>query len=327
MTKFDFSTLKKQEPKEEIPMDSGIQNARKILNGEDPREVLSMEMDTPITTTEKNIITIIKETGITRKEIQDLVKEKQEELKGLISEEGALFMIAKDLSVYIEDNHYSNDKQAQEKFNKSIEMSMDSMEEQEVKQEVVSMEMEETTMEIIEEETMETGIVLTGGEDKKPQFSLALPSDEMNLPSKEEIDLKYEILEYIKRKVVSKKEDYENVNGKPYLKASGTAKFINYFKLNISYPHREIINDDYGQHCEFICRVEAPWGQVVESYGNASMKTMKLGKTRHNMVSLAETRARTRAIRIIMGFTEPSYAEMHGQEPIRNSKKDVECEM
>ena len=44
--------------------------------------------------TEAYIKKLIEETGLTKKEIQDLVEEKKQELKGLISEEGALFIIA-----------------------------------------------------------------------------------------------------------------------------------------------------------------------------------------------------------------------------------------
>ncbi|MEJ2294780.1 MAG: DUF2240 family protein, partial [Candidatus Lokiarchaeota archaeon] len=48
---------------------------------------------------------IIEETGLNRKEIQDLVNEKKEELKGLISEEGALFIIAKELGVDVKSEN------------------------------------------------------------------------------------------------------------------------------------------------------------------------------------------------------------------------------
>lgn len=49
--------------------------------------------------TEAYIKKIIEETGLSKNEIQTLVEEKKEELKGLISEEGALFVIAKELGV------------------------------------------------------------------------------------------------------------------------------------------------------------------------------------------------------------------------------------
>jgi replication factor A1 len=55
--------------------------------------------------TESYISKIIEETGLNRKEIQDRVKEKKEELKGLISEEGALFIIAKELGVDVKTNN------------------------------------------------------------------------------------------------------------------------------------------------------------------------------------------------------------------------------
>ena len=51
--------------------------------------------------TEIYVNKIIEETGLTRKEIQNLVEDKKSELKGLISDEGALFIIAKELGVDI----------------------------------------------------------------------------------------------------------------------------------------------------------------------------------------------------------------------------------
>lgn len=44
---------------------------------------------------------IIEETGLTKNEIQKLIDEKKDELKGLISDEGALFIIAKELGLDI----------------------------------------------------------------------------------------------------------------------------------------------------------------------------------------------------------------------------------
>jgi replication factor A1 len=51
--------------------------------------------------TEEYVNKIIEDTGLTRKEIQNLVEDKKNELKGLISDEGALFIIAKELGVDI----------------------------------------------------------------------------------------------------------------------------------------------------------------------------------------------------------------------------------
>ena len=46
---------------------------------------------------------IIESTGLTRKEIQELVENKKVELKGLISDEGALFIIARELGVDVKE--------------------------------------------------------------------------------------------------------------------------------------------------------------------------------------------------------------------------------
>ncbi|MFX1574633.1 MAG: DUF2240 family protein [Promethearchaeota archaeon] len=55
--------------------------------------------------TEVYINKIIEDTGLTRKEIQGMVKDKKVELKGLISEEGALFIIARELGVDVKDEN------------------------------------------------------------------------------------------------------------------------------------------------------------------------------------------------------------------------------
>ncbi|MBD3196545.1 MAG: DUF2240 family protein [Candidatus Lokiarchaeota archaeon] len=55
--------------------------------------------------TNQYIKKIIEETGLNKKEIQQRVQRKKEELKGLISEEGALFIIAKELGVDVKDQN------------------------------------------------------------------------------------------------------------------------------------------------------------------------------------------------------------------------------
>ena len=55
--------------------------------------------------TEMYISKIIEETGLTKIEIQNMVEEKKNELKGLISDEGALFIIAKELGVDVKDQN------------------------------------------------------------------------------------------------------------------------------------------------------------------------------------------------------------------------------
>lgn len=149
--------------------------------------------------------------------------------------------------------------------------------------------------------------------DQKFELTTISSETALYLPSKEEVDYRVQMIEYIKKSVVSK-EDYGSMFNKAYLRASGYDKFIHYFKLNVSYPKREIYEDKEGWHCDVVCRVEAPWGQVVEAYGGASMDTMTIRKTRHNMKALADTRAKTRAVRTIMGFSQPSYEEMIGSE-------------
>ena len=55
--------------------------------------------------TEVYINKIIEETGLYRNDIKNLIDEKKSDLKGLISEEGALFIIAKELGVDVKDEN------------------------------------------------------------------------------------------------------------------------------------------------------------------------------------------------------------------------------
>jgi replication factor A1 len=55
--------------------------------------------------TEVYVNKIIEGTGLARKEIQNLIEDKKNELKGLISDEGALFIIAKELGVDIKNEN------------------------------------------------------------------------------------------------------------------------------------------------------------------------------------------------------------------------------
>ena len=48
---------------------------------------------------EKYIVKIIEETGMSKEEIQEKISDKRKELHGLISEEGALFVISKELGI------------------------------------------------------------------------------------------------------------------------------------------------------------------------------------------------------------------------------------
>ncbi len=48
---------------------------------------------------------IIDSTGLTKSKIEELVEKKKDELKGLISNEGALFIIARDLGVDMKDEN------------------------------------------------------------------------------------------------------------------------------------------------------------------------------------------------------------------------------
>ena len=48
---------------------------------------------------------IIDSTGLTKSKIEELVEKKKDELKGLVSNEGALFIIARDLGVDMKDEY------------------------------------------------------------------------------------------------------------------------------------------------------------------------------------------------------------------------------
>jgi len=240
---------------------------------------------------------IIEETGLSKKEILELVEEKKVELKGLISQEGALFLIGKELGIDLE--FPKETENIDDIFGDSPKTKESKPKEPSSKEEITKRQKE-----------------LDPNQEEIIDFALALkevPKQQaMLLPSKEEVDYQITLIKYIKNEVVDK-EDYGEMYGQTFLKASGYDKFVSYFKLKVSYPVRDNYEDKDGWHSDVICKVE--WGnQSVEAYGGASMLTMTIKKTRHNMKALAETRAKTRAVRVIMGFSKPSYEEMVGSD-------------
>ncbi|MFX1317336.1 MAG: hypothetical protein ACFE9T_15845, partial [Promethearchaeota archaeon] len=68
---------------------------------------------------EENIQKIIDSTGLTETEIKELIKKKIDELKELISEKGALFLVAKELGVNLRENKEDGEENKEEGYCRS----------------------------------------------------------------------------------------------------------------------------------------------------------------------------------------------------------------
>ena len=84
MSEFDFTSLKGKKQDKKDLFDQAYETKQKY-------KLYTDKLDK-----------IIKETGLTKEELIKRLNAKREELKGLISEEGAIFIVAKELGVNVE---------------------------------------------------------------------------------------------------------------------------------------------------------------------------------------------------------------------------------
>ena len=245
---------------------------------------------------------IVEQTGITPTELKKMVDAKKKELKGLISEEGALFIIAKELGVDL--------SKKKDPFGELIETP----------KQVIEVAEEEAPKEIIENvEIVEAPI-----QEKPAQVEnhaiVPFKADLPALPPKEEVDAYLDMYNYVKKKIVDD-SDFNNIQGKKFMKKSGWRKFIKAFNLSIELIEKNVFNLDDDTHAEVRVRASLPSGQAVEGYAIKSKSEYYSERYKnygnynlHNLISTAYTRAVNRAISDLVGFGEVSAEEVIQRE-------------
>lgn len=247
---------------------------------------------------------IVEKTGLTRKNIILQVKEKREELKGLISEEGALFIIAKELGVDIKEpkgslqDAFGNSKEEQHEENGvRVETSQPK-----ITQRKTTLEPSKHPLEVI-----------------KIDRSLLTLTE-----AKEKILEEIELYNFTIQNIVNEKDFAIMPNGNKSICKSGVRKIQ--LALNIS---TEIISDkvwkEDGEYiAKYIVKAIAPSGRTATCVGICEQFEKKRRRTRHDTEATAQTRATSRAILDLAGFGAVSKEEIDDSIEIsRNTNGDI----
>lgn len=282
---------------------------------------------------QKYIKKILDETDLSKADIKKLVDEKREELHGLISEEGALFVISKELGIIQESGVNVNPKKPE----KDIFAGLEETEEKELPPEIqrfadyvgdtkdTKKEFDDRIDNIIKEsdEVIEEAEIVE--EIPKKEISQALTVIEEKipmplLPAKEEVAAYLDMYNYVKKKVVDE-SDFIKIQGKKFMKKSGWRKFIKAFNLSIELIEKNTFEFDNDIHAEVRVRAKLPSGQSVEGYAIKSKSEYYSEKYKnygnynlHNLITTAYTRAVNRAISDLVGFGEVSAEEVYQEK-------------
>ncbi|MEE9410850.1 MAG: hypothetical protein V3V41_07980 [Candidatus Heimdallarchaeota archaeon] len=105
----------------------------------------------------------------------------------------------------------------------------------------------------------------------------------------------FQLYQYVMNKIVNK-DDYHNYGNKPFLKKSGFKKLALAFELDDREVELTIEKDNV------MCRatVRAPNGRTSVDYGVCELSELNK-PTKHNMITMAITRAKSRAISNLVG--------------------------
>lgn len=114
-----------------------------------------------------------------------------------------------------------------------------------------------------------------------------------------------------------KKDDYQDIAGKAFIKKSGWRKVATVFNLTDCILDKNIVKEDgITTYAEFTVQVTAPNGRYSEGWACCSINEGRdFAKRDHDIPATAHTRAKNRAISDLVGGGEVSAEELEGEAP------------
>lgn len=251
---------------------------------------------------------IKEDTELTTEEINQKIRDKRDKLKGLISEEGALFIILKEFGLDMDEYHRKFDapELSEEGFTEeSKEQTQEAFTDEEVQEEI---------------EFVDTKKAVSHTEPKKVE-PVEKPSTEIIEFNKGEIDEMDSEKQHIIREIelynftiqnIVKKSDYHEGN----IKKSGVRKLQTAFNISTRIIDEVITQKDGICMAKYKVKAEAPSGRTAECVGAAvqNEKKDKFGNliwSYHDTIATAQTRATSRAILDLVGFGQTSAEEIN----------------
>ena len=242
------------------------------------------------------------QTGYTFKEIEKLVEDKREELKGLISEEGALFVITKDLGVELRSEaEVKKEQNDQDMFNDDI-TEIEVVEKPKSKTKPKSKPKTKQPKKVKETKKYPLKVIPI----EKGQLSDPLILED----AKQRILNDIHLYNFTIENIVNN-DDSVLINGKEHLCKSGVRKIQ--LALNIS---TEIIEEDIHRLdgvwvAKYRVRASAPSGRFAEAIGACVQDEKGRSRTYHDTLATAETRATSRSVMNLVGWGSVTSEEIN----------------
>ncbi len=128
------------------------------------------------------------------------------------------------------------------------------------------------------------------------------------LPSEIEVLNYIKMYNFVKQNVVNE-SDYQKIGNKKFLKKSGFRKFIQAFKLSLEILEKTLTDGELGIEYEVVARCTAPNGQFVDAVAICQQREKDGNRSKHDTLTTAMTRAKSRAISDLVAFGEVSAEE------------------
>jgi len=276
---------------------------------------------------EETMIDIIShETGFSRDDILLEIKKKKQEFNGLVSNDGAIQLVAKEYKLNIENVEKSDNfkksvlsKPEQKKTpKKTLKLSKKTATAKANKITAATATIEATPKKSIINPLPIVAIDDVHEIEKYPLQKF----DVKQFPSEEEIKFLIKRHKFVKDNLLDS-NDLITIKRNKFVKKSGWRKFINAFGISIELIEQRVYEQFDDKHAEIRVRAVAPNGQSVEGIGVKSWSEL-YDKTMHNLLATAWTRAVNRAVSDLVGYGEVSAEELSNEdsddEPAKTKK-------
>lgn len=280
-----------------------------------------------ITTKDKYIKLITAKTGLTKKEIEQKIKDKRDDLKGLISEEGALFVIAKELGVKIvSPNDINKMIPSEEVIEVGKDITVD-----EIMEEIHESEkaFEEVTISEPPVPTPPKPKIIKKKQTPKEQYPLVpIDIDEKVFiqragepltlgEAKQKVKAEIDLFNFTIENIVNENDFYTTPNGKRAITKSGVRKIMLALNISTEIVSHSCVRDENNQWvATFIVRAKTMNGRSAECIGICEQNEKNRKRTLHDTLATAQTRASSRAILDLVGFGAVSKEELEDLQEI-----------
>jgi len=295
MKKEDKKPLKPSEIKEKIKANTTKKPFENTHNLQKSQDALSKMKSI-------DAIKLISEaTGLTKEEIDVKCKEKQTELKGLLSYEGAIFIIGNEFGI-----DFSKTKSKTDPTDTFGDLALPDIKTPPPNKEYTI----EATIKKAQPKITKTKPEINKN-DQYPLVTIDIKEENKLTLSeaKQKVLNDIELYNFTISNIVNEK-DFASIQGKKFLCKSGVRKIQLALGISTKIIREQTFKDDKQWVSKFIVKAIAPNGRYATSIGVCEQNEKGRARTLHDTIAMAQTRATSRAILDLVGFGAVSAGEI-----------------